>query len=97
MSDKIDLAVSSVTVDLSTQMDILVSGRAQFDMTSSIFREVSVAKFEKDLFDTRRSGCDYTTQPYHYNPAEDVAKEVAKKSLRLFWKELMKNGVSIGR
>lgn len=90
---KIDLAVSSVTVDLETQLDIMVSGRAQFDMTTGIFREVSKNKFENDLFDTQRSGCDYTTQPYHYNPFSDQAKKEAKKTVGLIIKELF--GVSV--
>lgn len=91
-----DMAVSSVTVDLNTQQDILVSGRAQFDVTTGIFRNVSKAKFEKDLFDTKRSCCDYTTQPYHYNPAKDIAKEDAKKAVKAVWKELKNSDISIG-
>lgn len=97
MSQSIDLAVSSLAVDLGTQLDVWVSGRAQFDVTTGIFREVSAAKFQKDLFETFRSGCDYTTQAYHYNPAKDYAKKEAKKALRAVLRELSKNsGVLIG-
>lgn len=96
MIDTIDLAASSIAVDLSTTMDLMVSGRAQFDATTGVFREVSRMKFEKDLFDTMRSACDYTTQAYHYNPAKDFAKKEAKKVLKLVLKELMNGGVSMG-
>ncbi|MCB9187787.1 MAG: VWA domain-containing protein [Flavobacteriales bacterium] len=95
MSKNIDLAVSVATVDLESSIDLLVSGRSQFDITSGTFREVSKQKFEKDLFDTTRSGCDYTTQPYHYNPAGDIAKDASKKTLRLILRELLGVGVSI--
>lgn len=96
MSEKIDLAVSSATVDLSTQLDVLMSGRAQYDITTGIFRDVSKNKFEKDLFDTKRSSCDYTTQPYHYNPATDVTKDVAKQTIRLVLREILNGGISVG-
>lgn len=96
MSEKIDLAVSSATVDLSTQLDVLMSGRAQYDITTGIFRDVSKNKFEKDLFDTKRSSCDYTTQPYHYNPATDITKDVAKQTLRLVLREMLNAGISAG-
>lgn len=95
MSEKIDLAVSSVTVDLETQMDLWVSGRAQFDIASNQFRPVSTRKFENDLFETIRSGCDYTTQPYHYNPVSDIAKDASKKTFRLILKELLGVGISV--
>ncbi|MCB9196640.1 MAG: VWA domain-containing protein [Flavobacteriales bacterium] len=95
MADKIDLAVSAATVDLESSLDLLVSGRSQFDITSGTFREVSKMKFEKDLFETERSECDYTTQPYHYNPAGDITKDVSKKTLRLIIKEILGVGVSI--
>ena len=95
MSEKIDMAVSSVTVDLETQMDLWVSGRAQFDIASNQFRPVSTRKFENDLFETIRSGCDYTTQPYHYNPAGDVAKDASKKTFKLILKELLGVGISV--
>lgn len=96
MSEKIDLAVSSATVDLSTQLDVLMSGRTQYDITTGIFRDVSKNKFEKDLFDTKRSSCDYTTQPYHYNPATDITKDVAKQTLRLVLREILNGGISVG-
>jgi len=97
MSKNIDLAVSSVAVDLGTSTDIMLSGRAQFDISTGIFREVSKAKFEKDLFDTYRSACDYTTQPYHYNPANDEFKKDVKRSAKMILRELMKSGgVSMG-
>lgn len=89
MSDVIELAVSSATVDLGTSMDILMSGRAQFDITTGVFRDVSKAKFEKDLFQTTRSSCDYTTQPYHYNPASDFAKDVAKQTFKIILREIL--------
>gem|GEM_PF-3296481 len=97
-SSEIDLAVSCVAVDLISTGDLLVSGRTQYDVTSSKFRDVSKAKFEKDLFDTERSCCDYTTQPYHYNPAGDEAKKHAKKALKAILKEALRGGtgVSIG-
>ncbi len=95
MSQKFDLSVSAATVDLESQLDLLVSGRSQFDITAGTFREVSKAKFEKDLFETTRSSCDYTTQPYHYNPAGDVAKEASKKGLKLLIRELFGVGVSL--
>lgn len=95
MSNNIDLAVCAATVDLESQIDLLVSGRSQFDITSGVFREVSKAKFEKDLFETKKSGCDYTTQPYHYNPATDVAKKEAKKAFRIILKELLGVGVTL--
>lgn len=94
-SEKFDLAVSSVTVDLETQMDLMVSGRAQYDLTSRQFRQVSTRKFENDLFETKRSGCDYTTQPYHYNPFSDQAKKEAKKTLKLIIRELFGVGISV--
>ena len=97
MSKEIDLAVSSVAVDLGTSKDIMLSGRAQFDISTGIFREVSKAKFEKDLFDTFRSACDYSTQPYHYNPANDEFKKDVKRSVKMIFRELMKSGgVSVG-
>lgn len=89
MSQEIELAVSSATVDLSTSMDVLMSGRAQFDITTGVFRDVSKTKFEKDLFQTTRSSCDYTTQPYHYNPATDFAKDVAKMTFKLILREIL--------
>ena len=90
--DKIDIAVSTVSVDLESTMDFTVSGRMQFDATTSMFRNVSKAKFENDLFQTDRSACNYTTQVYHYNPASDVVKKEAKKVLKLLIHELMKGG-----
>ena len=90
--DKIDIAVSTVSVDLESTMDLTVSGRMQFDATTSMFRNVSKAKFENDLFQTDRSACNYTTQVYHYNPASDVVKKEAKKVLKLLIHELMKGG-----
>ena len=90
--DEIDLAVSSIAVDLGTSLDMMESGRAQFDASTGIFRDVNRLKFEKDLFDTRRSGCDYTTQPYHYNPTKDAVKEESKKVLKAILKELSKSG-----
>lgn len=95
MSEKIDLLASSVTVDLETQMDLWVSGRAQFDIASNQFRPVSTRKFENDLFETVRSGCDYTTQPYHYNPAGEAAKEASKKTFRILLRELLRVGISV--
>ncbi len=92
--DKIDIAVSTVSVDLESAMDFTVSGRMQFDATTSMFRDVSNAKFENDLFQTDRSACDYTTQVYHYNPASDLAKKEAKKVLKLLIHELMNGGFS---
>ena len=94
--DKIDIAVSTVSVDIESAMDFTVSGRMQFDATTSMFRDVSKAKFENDLFNTDRSACDYTTQQYHYNPASDFAKREAKKVLKLLIKELMSGGFSSG-
>lgn len=94
--DKIDIAVSTVSVDLESTMDFTVSGRMQFDATTSMFRDVSKAKFENDLFQTDRSACDYTTQAYHYNPASDLAKKEAKQVLKLLIKELMSGGFSTG-
>ena len=94
-SDKIDLAVSSIAVDLGTSMDLLVSGRSQYDLTSGKFREVSTKKLNEDLFEMSRSSCDYTTQPYHYNPAKDVAKKEAKKLLKALFREAAGVGVGI--
>jgi Mg-chelatase subunit ChlD len=95
-SNDFDLAVSSVAVDLGTSKDIMLSGRAQFDTSTGVFREVSKTKFEKDLFDTEKSACDYTTQSYHYNPANDQFKKDVKRSLKIVLKEIMKGGVSMG-
>jgi len=94
--DKIDIAVSSVSVDLESAMDFTVSGRMQFDATTAMFRDVSKAKFENDLFETDRSACDYTSQVYHYNPASDIAKRETKRLLKLILKELMSNGIPTG-
>lgn len=77
MSKQIDLAVSCVAVYLKSSGDVLVSGRTQYDVTSEIFRDVSKAKFEKDLYDTARS-C------YNYNPAGDEAKKHAKRPSEVF-------------
>lgn len=92
MAKEIDLAASCVAVDINSTADLLVSGRTQFDLTSGVFREVSKAKFEKDLFETFRRACDYTTQAYHYNPAGDAAKKEAKKFLRVLFRELIRGG-----
>lgn len=96
MLDSIDMAVSSIAVDLGTKMDVMDSGHAQFDVTSGKFRDVSRNKFENDLFKTLRSACDYTTQAYHYNPSKDNVKKGAKKSLKFIMKELLGVGISIG-
>jgi len=90
----IDLSVSSISVDIGSTMDFTISGRTQFDGTTGVFRDVSKMKFEKDLFDTDRSACDYTTQAYHYNPVSEFAKKEAKKILKLLIHELMTGGFS---
>jgi Mg-chelatase subunit ChlD len=95
--EEVDLTFSTLTVDLQAHLDLMVSGRTQFDVTSGILRDVSKAKFEKDLFETNYSSCDYSTQPYHYNPFGDLAKDGAKKTLKFILNELMKGGgVSMG-
>lgn len=94
--NSIDLSVSTISVDLGSTMDFTISGRTQFDQTTSIFRNVSKAKFEKDLFETDRSACDYTTQVYHYNPVSEFAKKEAKKILKLLIHQLMSGGFPTG-
>lgn len=69
-SNRFDLAAHTITVD----MDKFVMKYSQFNMLTKNYVEVSKDKFEQDLFGTRRSSCDYTTQPYYYNPSKKSKK-----------------------
>ncbi len=95
LAERIDLDASSVAVDLGSTADLMVSGRTQFDLTRGIFRDVSRTKFERDLFETVRSECDYTTQYYHYNPANDLLKKEAKNVVRSIFREFMEHGFGL--
>lgn len=95
LAERIDIDASLVAVDLGSTADLLVSGRTQFDLTTGIFRDVSRTKFERDLFETVRSECDFTTQYYHYNPANDLLKKEAKNVIRSIFREFMEHGFGL--
>ena len=73
-----------------------VTTRSQFDIYSKRFVGVSRNKFENDLFRTSRSSCDYTNQPYHYNPAKSAMKNGSKKFFGGLLKVLANTAVNIG-
>jgi Mg-chelatase subunit ChlD len=72
-----DLAGSAIEVS----QEGFVTTYSQFDETSSKYVGIGRVKFEKDLFYTQRSSCNFTSQPYHYNPAKAVAGNGGKKFL----------------
>ena len=74
-SEQFDLAAHAITV----ASDGVSMSHAQFDITTRIYQNVSRMKFEKDLFYTKRSSCDYTSESYHYNPAKAAFKNGSKK------------------
>ncbi len=47
-------------------------------------------------FRTSRSSCDYTNQPYHYNPAKSAMKNGSKKFFGGLLKVLANTAVNIG-
>lgn len=85
----IDLSACAITVDDNG----LIALRSQFDETSGNFLGVTKMKFEKDLFYTNRSSCDYTSQPYHYNPAKAIVKAESKKILLKTLKGIMESAL----
>jgi len=74
-SEEFPLSASSIEVSAGG----FVTTRSQFDVYSKRFVGVSRTKFENDLFKTSRSSCDYTSQPYHFNPAKSAMKSGTKK------------------
>jgi len=70
-----DLAAYAITI----ASEGFVMTHAEFDMYSKKFANVSRQKFENDLFRTKSSSCDYTSQPYHYNPAKGAMKAGTKR------------------
>jgi Mg-chelatase subunit ChlD len=89
-ADRFDLLGSAITVDEQG----LVETHSQFDLTSGTFLGVSRKKFEKDLFNTKRSSCDYTSQPYHFNPTKNVLKHRGKKFLSKILKNILDNNMN---
>jgi uncharacterized protein with von Willebrand factor type A (vWA) domain len=74
-SSEFDMAGYSIEVG----SDGLVTTYSEFDKTTANYAGVSRQKFEKDLFFTQRSSCNFTSQPYHYNPAKAAAKNGTRK------------------
>lgn len=72
---RFDLAGSTITVD----GEGLIALYSQFDEATGNHVGVGRIKFEKDLFFTKRSSCNYTSQPYHYSPSKAAMKTNAKK------------------
>ena len=72
---RFDLASCAITVDGQG----LITTHSQFDVASGNYVGVGRLKFERDLFETERSTCNYTSQPYHYNPAKSYMKTAGKR------------------
>jgi len=70
-----DLAGSTMTVDEGG----FVATYSQFDEATGNHVGVGRIKFEKDLFYTQRSSCNFTSQPYHYSPGKAAMKTHGKK------------------
>lgn len=74
-SQEFDMAGYSIEVSAEG----FVTTYSEFDETTATYAGVSRSKFEKDLFYTQRSSCNFTSQAYHYNPAKSAAKNGTKK------------------
>lgn len=85
------LSASSIEVSAGG----FVTTRSQFDPYSKRFVGVSRQKFENDLFRTQRSSCDYTSQPYHFNPAKSAMKNGSKKFFGGLMKTLASGAIQI--
>lgn len=72
-----DMAASAITVDGSG----VISYQSQFDILTDKFQDVPRQKFETDLFETRMSSCDYSTQAYHFSAFKETIKNETKKML----------------
>ena len=89
--DEFALAASTITVD----EEGLIALHAQFDGTVAKYIGVSRNKFEKDLFETERSSCNYTSQPYHYNPSRAFMQTHGKKMFVKGLRKFLGKGVAI--
>lgn len=90
-TEEFDMSAQAITVS----DDGFVAVYSQFDVFTKGFTGVSRTKFEKDLFDTERSSCDYTSQPYHYNPAKAAAKAGTKKFAAKVLKGILNSTLSL--
>lgn len=88
---KFDLSAGAIEV----AADGLVTTRSEFDMLSGRFVGTSRTKFENDLFNTNRSSCDYTSQPYHYNLSKAAVKSGTKKFFGTVFMSLLKSQVTV--
>ena len=85
-----DLSAGSIEV----AAEGLVTSRSEFDMITGRFIGISRTKFENDLFGTSKSSCDYTSQPYYYNPAKSYVKSGAKKFFATIFMALLNSQIS---
>ena len=85
-----DLSCFTITIDQYG----FVATYSEFDETTSRFVNTSKSKFETDLFDLKRSSCDYSSQPYHYNPAKSALKAGTKRFFGRFLQSILKSAAS---
>jgi Mg-chelatase subunit ChlD len=90
-AEEFDLAAHAITIG----SDGFVMTHAQYDMYAKKYAGVNRSKFESDLFRTAFSSCDYTSQPYHYNPTKAAMKAGTKKFAAGALKTILNSSLSL--